>query len=87
MAGPRGSERELEQRDVEWVESIKVKVRQASAEKDREREKAMREKESTGGSGSGSAGRDRGSSFGELAKMGTVGGTKRVFRKGGGGWL
>lgn len=88
LAGPKGKKVELEERDQEWVESIKEKVRLASAEKNREREKERRRTasgvvggEGIGGDRSGKEkgnGRRRETSFGELD---VVNGTKRVFVK------
>ncbi|KAM3073463.1 hypothetical protein ACMFMG_004638 [Clarireedia jacksonii] len=39
LAGPRGRNKELEERDREWVESMKEKVMMASAEKEKEKER------------------------------------------------
>jgi Growth-Arrest-Specific Protein 2 Domain len=69
LAGPKSKKVTISEKDQEWVESMKEKVRQASAEKERRN----REKESMKES-------QRKSSFGEMEK---VGGTKRLFRKGG----
>ncbi|PQE13863.1 GAS2 domain-containing protein [Rutstroemia sp. NJR-2017a BBW] len=67
LAGPRGRNKELEERDREWVECMKEKVMMASAEKEKDKEK---ERKGPGG---------HRQSLGEMDK---VGGTKRLFRKG-----
>jgi hypothetical protein len=65
LAGPKGKKTPINEKDQEWVETMKEKVRQASAEKNREKEMERRSKE-------------RGASFGEMDKVGS---TKRLFRK------
>ncbi|KAM0174261.1 hypothetical protein ACHAPF_006240 [Botrytis cinerea] len=39
LAGPRGKQKELDQKDLEWVEGMKEKVMLASTEKEKERRK------------------------------------------------
>ncbi|CAD6441205.1 31b56d8d-dcbd-4587-a74d-aad772c495a4-CDS [Sclerotinia trifoliorum] len=39
LAGPRGKQKELDQKDLEWVEGMKEKVMMASAEKEKEKRK------------------------------------------------
>lgn len=39
LAGPRGKQKELDQKDLDWVEGMKEKVMSASVEKDKERKK------------------------------------------------
>ncbi|KAF7944432.1 hypothetical protein EAE96_010826 [Botrytis aclada] len=39
LAGPRGKQKELDQKDLEWVEGMKEKVMMASTEKEKERRK------------------------------------------------
>ncbi len=69
LAGPKSKKVAISERDQEWVESMKEKVRQASAEKERKNKERESIKES-----------QRKTSFGEMDR---IGGTKRLFRKGG----
>jgi hypothetical protein len=69
LAGPKSKKVAISEKDQEWVESMKEKVRQASAEKERRNKERESMKES-----------QRKASFGEMDR---IGGTKRLFRKGG----
>jgi hypothetical protein len=69
LAGPKSKKVAISEKDQEWVESMKEKVRQASAEKERRNKEKEIMKES-----------QRKTSFGEMDR---IGGTKRLFRKGG----
>jgi hypothetical protein len=69
LAGPKSKKVAISEKDQEWVESMKEKVRQASAEKERRNKERESMKES-----------QRKTSFGEMDR---IGGTKRLFRKGG----
>jgi hypothetical protein len=69
LAGPKSKKVAISEKDQEWVESMKEKVRQASAEKERWNKERESVKET-----------QRKTSFGEMDR---IGGTKRLFRKGG----
>ena len=69
LAGPKSKKVAISEKDQEWVESMKEKVRQASAEKERRNKERESMKET-----------QRKTSFGEMDR---IGGTKRLFRKGG----
>jgi chemotaxis protein histidine kinase CheA len=69
LAGPKSKKVAISEKDQEWVESMKEKVRKASAEKERRNKERESMKES-----------QRKTSFGEMDR---IGGTKRLFRKGG----
>lgn len=95
LAGPKGRRVDLEEKDQEWVDSIKEKVRLASAEKDREREKERRRASGVSVGVSGSAGEGRRDGDGldgrrsvvgrrrdtSFGELDVVGGTRRVFVK------
>ncbi|KAI9650040.1 hypothetical protein NHQ30_000053 [Ciborinia camelliae] len=85
LAGPRGKQKELDQKDRDWVEGIKEKVLMASAEKERgkEREREKEKEKRRGGGGGGGSGGGSGSGVHRksLGEMDKVGGTKRLFRK------